>query len=131
MRWCRRVGPGVQGLDHLFDLLLYIDGAVEDITVPELFYRAMVAGIVGFDEADFDLLLALHQSHGPSPYKILGVSSDIDDQALRNHWKHLARTHHPDTLTADGMPEEFIAAANDRLAKINAAFDVIARQRGL
>jgi DnaJ like chaperone protein len=34
-------------------------------------------------------------------------------------------------LTADGMPEEFIAAANDRLAKINAAYDAIARQRGL
>jgi DnaJ-domain-containing protein 1 len=29
------------------------------------------------------------------------------------------------------MPEEFIAAANDRLAKINAAYDAIARQRGL
>jgi DnaJ like chaperone protein len=75
--------------------------------------------------------LALHQSNGPSPYEILGVRSDIDDQALRQHWKHLARAHHPDTLTADGMPEEFIAAANDRLAKINAAYDAIARQRGL
>jgi DnaJ-domain-containing protein 1 len=29
------------------------------------------------------------------------------------------------------MPEEFIAAANDRLAKINAAYDAIARLRGL
>ena len=70
-------------------------------------------------------------SNRPSPYEILGVTIDIDDQALRQHWKHLARTHHPDTLTADGMPEEFIAAANDRLAKINAAYDTIARQRGL
>ena len=92
---------------------------------------ATVATIFGFDEADFDRLLALHQSNRPSPYEILGVTSDIDDQALRQHWKHLARTHHPDTLTADGMPEEFIAAANDRLAKINAAYDAIARQRGL
>ena len=32
---------------------------------------------------------------------------------------------------ADGMPEEFVAAANDRLAQINAAYDALARQRGL
>jgi DnaJ-domain-containing protein 1 len=29
------------------------------------------------------------------------------------------------------MPEEFVAAANDRLARINAAYDALARQRGL
>ena len=123
--------PRAPVLEQLLDLLFHIAKSDGDITGPELSYLATVAGIFGFDEADFDRLLALHQSHGPSPYEILGVSSDIDDQALRKHWKHLARTHHPDTLTADGMPEEFIAAANDRLAKINAAYDAIARQRSL
>jgi DnaJ-domain-containing protein 1 len=29
------------------------------------------------------------------------------------------------------MPEEFIAAANDRLARINAAYDSMARTRGM
>ena len=123
--------PRAPVLEQLLDLLFHIAKSDGDITGPELSYLATVAGIFGFDEADFDRLLALHQSNGPSPYEILGVTSDIDDQALRQHWKHLARTHHPDTLTADGMPEEFIAAANDRLAKINAAYDAIARQRGL
>ena len=123
--------PRAPVLEQLLDLLFHIAKSDGDITGPELSYLATVAKIFGFDEADFDRLLALHQSNGPSPYEILGVNSDIDDQALRQHWKHLARTHHPDTLTADGMPEEFIAAANDRLAKINAAYDAIARQRGL
>ena len=123
--------PRAPVLEQLLDLLFHIAKSDGDITGPELSYLATVATIFGFDEADFDRLLALHQSNGPSPYEILGVTSDIDDQALRQHWKHLARTHHPDTLTADGMPEEFIAAANDRLAKINAAYDAIARQRGL
>jgi DnaJ like chaperone protein len=61
----------------------------------------------------------------------LGVSADIDNAALTRRWKELARTHHPDRLIADGMPEEFVAAANDRLAQINAAYDALARQRGL
>jgi DnaJ like chaperone protein len=123
--------PRAPVLEQLLDLLFHIAKSDGDITGPELSYLTTVATIFGFDEADFDRLLALHQSNGPSPYEILGVNSDIDDQALRQHWKHLARTHHPDTLTADGMPKEFIAAANDRLAKINAAYDAIARQRGL
>jgi DnaJ like chaperone protein len=126
----RLFAPRAPVLEQLLDLLFHIAQSDGDITTPELSYLAKVADIFGFDQADFDRLLALHQSNGPSPYDVLGVQQDIDNQTLRNHWKLLVRTHHPDTLTADGMPEEFIAAANDRLAKINAAYDVIARQRG-
>lgn len=127
----RLFAPRAPVLEQLLDLLFHIAQSDGDITGPELSYLTTVANIFGFDQASFDRLLALHQSNGPSPYEILGVSRDIDDAGLRKHWKHLARTHHPDTLTAEGMPEEFIAAANDRLAKINAAYDTIARQRGL
>ena len=123
--------PRTPVLEQLLDLLFHIAQSDGDITAPELSYLNTVANIFGFDNNEFDRLLALHQSNGPSPYQVLGVPHDINNQALRAHWKKLARTHHPDTLTADGMPEEFIAAANDRLAKINAAFDVIARQRSL
>ena len=127
----RLFAPRAPVLAQLLDLLFHIAQSDGDVTAPELSYLARVAEIFGFDQADFDRLLALHQSNGPSPYEILGVHHDIDDQALRNHWKRLARTHHPDKLTADGMPEEFVAASSDRLAKINAAYDAIARKRGL
>jgi DnaJ like chaperone protein len=127
----RLFAPRAPVLEQLLDLLFHIAQSDGDITAPELSYLATVSHIFGFDKADFDRLLALHQSNCPSPYEVLGIQRDIDDQTLRNHWKHLVRTHHPDTLTADGMPEEFINAANDRLAKINAAYDAIARQRGL
>ena len=123
--------PRAPVLEQLMDLLFHIAKSDGDVTAPELSYLAKVADIFGFDQADFDRLLALYQSSGPSPYEVLGVQHDIDDQALRNHWKRLVRKHHPDTLTADGMPEEFIAAANNRLAKINAAYDAIAHKRGL
>ena len=127
----RLFAPRAPVLEQLMDLLFHIAQSDGDITAPELSYLAKVANIFGFEQADFDRLLALYRSNGPSPYEILGVRHDIDDHALRKHWRHLARTHHPDKLTADGMPEELIAAANDRLAKINAAYDAIARLRGL
>ena len=92
---------------------------------------ARVAEIFGFTQEDFQRMMALHATDGPKPWDILGVDPDISDDALRRHWKALVRDHHPDRLMADGMPEEFIAAANDRLARINAAYDVMARARGL
>jgi DnaJ like chaperone protein len=75
--------------------------------------------------------MALHGEAGPSPFEVLGVSADIDDAELRAHWRELVRTNHPDKLIAEGMPEEFIQVATDRLARINAAYDTIAGQRGL
>ena len=123
--------PRAPVLEQLLDLLFHIAQSDGDVTAPELSYLATVANIFGFDQADLDRLLALNKSSSPSPYEVLGVQRNIDDKALRKHWKHLARAHHPDTLIADGLPEEFIAAANDRLAKINAAYDAIRRQRGL
>ena len=118
-------------LEQLLDLLFHIAKSDGDITPPEQNYLHTVARIFGFDDAEFDCLLAIHRSSGPSAYEVLGVSADIDNAALTRRWKELARTHHPDRLIADGMPEEFVAAANDRLAQINAAYDALARQRDL
>ena len=76
-------------------------------------------------------MLAIYRSSGPSAYETLGVSADCDNETLTRRWRELVRTHHPDTLIANGMPKEFVAAANDRLARINAAYDALVRQRGL
>ena len=102
------------------DLLFHIARSDGQITAPELDYLTIVAGIFGFDTAAIDRLYALHQTGAPSPYQILGVSPDISQADLRRHWKELVRTHHPDQLIADGMPEEFISTATERLAQINA-----------
>jgi DnaJ like chaperone protein len=43
----------------------------------------------------------------------------------------LVRENHPDRMIARGVPKEFLAIANDRLAAINRAWDNIKRERGL
>ena len=100
------------------------------LTAPEIEYLARVSEIFGFTEEDFHRWLALHGDEGPRPWDVLGVDPAIPDDELRVRWKALVRDHHPDKLVADGMPEEFVAAANDRLARINAAYDSMMRSRG-
>ena len=118
-------------LEQLLDLLFHIAKSDGDITAPEENYLHSVARIFGFDDSDFERLLAIHRSSGSSAYEILGISANCDNQTVTRRWRELVRTHHPDTLMANGMPEEFVAAANDKLARINAAYDTLARQRGL
>ena len=67
----------------------------------------------------------------PDPYTVLGVPRTADAAELRAAWKRLMRENHPDSLAARGVPPEFIARASDKVARINAAWDRIKRERGL
>jgi DnaJ like chaperone protein len=65
------------------------------------------------------------------PYAVLGVSRDIGDDELRAAWRQLMRENHPDSLASRGVPAEFIARAGEKVARINAAWDRIKKQRGI
>lgn len=65
------------------------------------------------------------------PYAVLGVAASASDREVRAAWVRLMREHHPDSLRARGVPEDFIARAAERAARINAAWDRIKRERGL
>ncbi len=64
------------------------------------------------------------------PYQVLGIARSASTPAIRAHWKTLMRENHPDQLAARGVPAEFIARATERVARINAAWDAIKRERG-
>ncbi len=71
------------------------------------------------------------QPDEPDAYAVLGVSARDDDAAVRAAWVGLMRTHHPDSVAARGGSAEEAAAAGVRVARINAAWDRIKRERGL
>ena len=121
--------PSSPILDQLMELLFFIARADGDITETETNYLSQVAGILGYDTAGFERLCLMYGNPEASPYHTLGVSPDDDDQLIRKAWINLAKDHHPDQLTAAGLPEEFIRAANERLTKINAAYEDITRLR--
>ncbi|HVZ08188.1 TerB family tellurite resistance protein [Rhodopila sp.] len=67
----------------------------------------------------------------PDPYRELGVSRSASGEELRAAWKTLMRENHPDSLAARGVPADFVARASQKVARINAAWDRIKRERGL
>ncbi len=68
---------------------------------------------------------------GEDPYAVLGVRREATPDELRATWKQLMRENHPDSLASQGAAPEVIARASDKVARINAAWDRIKRDRGL
>jgi DnaJ like chaperone protein len=65
------------------------------------------------------------------PYETLGVARTASPDELRTAWKKLMRENHPDSLASRGVPADFIKRASEKVARINAAWDVIKRERSL
>jgi DnaJ like chaperone protein len=110
------------------------DGAVND---KELQFLSLTARGFGLDKESWERARtgaarpAARLPGEPDPYTVLGVKKSDSDDAIRAAWKTLMRENHPDSLASRGVPADFIARASDKVARINAAWDRIKRERKL
>ena len=119
-------------LEQLLGGLFHIAKASGGLHPAELQYLASVANIFGFGGQAFERIRAAHMGADEAdPYKVLGLTRDASDAEIKRTYRELIRKYHPDTAIAQGMPEEFIEVANDKMAAINAAYDSIEKERGL
>lgn len=119
-------------LEELIDGLFHIARADGEIHEAEIVYMRDVAAIFGFGDADFARIREANL--GPDeadPYTMLGVRREQPNEDIRAAWRKLSRENHPDRLIADGLPPEFVELANEKMAAINAAYDRIAKERGI
>ena len=118
----------VELLNGLFHIAR-ADGAVTD---DELTFLEQVAKIFGMDGAEWDRIRAANLGPDKSdPYVILGVARDASRDEIKSAYRKLVRENHPDRLVAQGMPQEFVDLANERLATINAAYEKVHPRRGV
>ena len=119
-------------LEELLSCLFHIAKADGKVDEPELAFLRGVAKEFGLDDADFRRIRA--EEIGPEegdPYDILGVRQSDPDDRIKAAYRRLIHENHPDRLIAQGMPQEFVDIANEKMATINAAYDRIRRERGL
>ncbi len=122
-------------LEEVLVALFVIARADGPINRAELDFLRRVHRGLGLDQVSWDRAWngapGRSASDEPDPYDILGLDRSAKPEAIRARWKDLMRENHPDSLVARGVPAEFIAKASDRVARINAAWDRIKRERGL
>ncbi|MCW5745919.1 MAG: TerB family tellurite resistance protein [Alphaproteobacteria bacterium] len=115
----------------LLGLFLIAKADDDRVDEAELTYLRAVSGIFGLGERRLRRVAAAAGVELlDDPYTILDVMPDASDDEVRQAYRRLARTHHPDQLIAHGLPPEAIALATRKLAAINAAYDRIRKQRG-
>ncbi|HUC73107.1 MAG TPA: TerB family tellurite resistance protein [Stellaceae bacterium] len=121
-------------LEHLLDGLFHIALADGRICPAEDAYLREVARHFGFDGADYARIRAHHvgsdDEGAEDAYAILGVLPGAPPDELRVAYHRLVRESHPDLVVAQGLPPECVALATAKVARINAAYDRLARHGG-
>ncbi len=127
----RQLFPGEKAvLEDVLDGLYHIAKADGVVHEKEQAFLDTVADVFHIDERAYERikLRHLHPEDG-NPYEILDARPEWDMQTLRSHYRKLVRDNHPDRLVARGVPEEFLAIANDRMSALNTAYSEIEKER--
>ena len=118
-------------LENLLAGLFHIALADNMLCAAEDQYLREVAHHFGFSEAEYARIRAHHagapDDDGSDPYTILGVAPGVSTVELRAAHHRLVRESHPDLAIAQGLPPECVALATARVARINAAYDRLAK----
>jgi DnaJ like chaperone protein len=93
-------------------------------------YLADVAEIFGLTKGEFRCVRRGFVVDADSPYEVLHVSPTASDKEIKARYRELVKSHHPDALVSKGVPAEFLAGAERRLAAITAAYEAILEERG-
>ncbi|HEY8380716.1 MAG TPA: molecular chaperone DjiA [Microvirga sp.] len=118
-------------LEDVLDGLFHIakaDGAVHEA---EYAYCHAVADAFGFSAHDFERVAARHVRRPDDPYLILDADRSLSNEELKRHYRRTVAENHPDREIARGLPPEAVKIATERLAVINAAWERIAKERGI
>lgn len=125
---CGSGRPNCAMLEDILDGLFHIAKADGLVHEREVAFLRRVAEIFAIDDGHFDAILSRHAVVGPAdPYVVLGVDRGMPFDQVKRRYRALAAENHPDRLVARGVPEEFLAIANSRLAAINLAYETIER----
>ena len=117
-------------LEDVLDGLFHIAKADGVIHEKEMGFLDKIAEIFEISPTHYRRIKARHISDGENDaYLQLGADPDWDNEKLKSHFRKLVHDNHPDRLIARGVPEEFVAIANERLAAINAAWETVRAER--
>jgi DnaJ like chaperone protein len=126
---CGAEGPNCALLEDVLDGLFHIAKADGVVHEQEVVFLRRVGEIFEIEESHFESILATHaiMHTGGDPWRILGIDKDTPFDKVRARYRLMVAENHPDKLIARGVPEEFLAIANSRLAAINGAYEAIER----
>jgi len=114
---------------QLLHFLFGIADADGKIDISELNLIKEISYLMGINQMDIDSIQNMFLKSTDWAYKILEVDAQVSDEEVRKAYLKMAKKHHPDKVSYLG--EEIKQKADDKFKKINEAYEVIKKERGL
>lgn len=118
-------------LQDVLEGLLHVATADGVLHPKEDEFLADVARRFGFSPSEFRFFRARFVKDNCNPYDVLRPGPDATNDEIKAQYRKLVSDNHPDKMMGRGVPAEFVEIATRKLAAINAAYDTIAKERGL
>ena len=90
---------------------------------------AHIAQQMGISEKDFQSIESMFVANTDAAYKILEVEPTATEDELKKAYRKMAIKYHPDKVHYLG--EDVQNAANEKFQKVNEAWEIIKKQRGI
>jgi len=134
--------PSVEVRELMYEILWDVAGADGVVSPAELAILQRIPAALGIRPGWYGYFSARHfgrRSGGSASnrdplaeaYEVLGATAGDDAETLKRKYRELAKKNHPDALRAQGLPEEMIGKATERMSRINAAWTTIREARGM
>lgn len=115
----------------MIDLLFKIAIADGIIDAAEQSMIEDIAGIFNLNSAEFDQVRSFYTTDTDKYYRILGCTSKSSNAEVKKAYRTLAIQYHPDKIISQGLPDDFMEFATEKLQTINDAYDKIKKERGI
>ena len=125
------LGDNKKLLQDVLEGLIYVATVDGGLHPEEDAFLADVARRFGFSPSEYRFFRARFVADHGNPYDALRLSPDATNEEIKRQYRKLVADNHPDKLIGRGVPPEFVEIATRKLAAINAAYDTIAKERGL
>ncbi len=113
---------------QLIHLLIGVAQADKEISSSENELIKRIAILLQLNASTFESLLNVNNPVQDA-YKVLEVSPNASNEEIKKAYRRLANEHHPDKVSYLG--EELQKKAKEKFQKINEAYDIIKKERGI
>ena len=111
---------------HLLFGVAAADGYVHDT---ELQTIKRIATYFNISDSDFEAIKSMFVSDKQWTYKVLGIDKTASDEEVKKAYRKKAVKYHPDKVSHLG--DEMVAQAKEKFQKVNDAYNLIKKERGL
>ena len=123
------LGSSPNSLLVFYELLFELAMADGEMHENEEKLLRKIPSIFGFDKNVYMDLYKKYVGKISDAYEILGVTKSMNLDEIKKIYRIKRKEFHPDALISKGLPEELIEKAKEKFIEIQAAFEIIEKEK--